>query len=287
MSHLFCFGLGYSAGVLAPRLKQLGWTISGTARTPEGVEALKRSSYQAHLFDGRTRDDALAETLATATHVLQSIPPDEAGDPALLVYGNDIAAAGTIRWLGYFSSVSVYGDSGGEWVDETTLANPGSDRGMRRLKAEIAWSKLGTDSHKAVTIFRLPGIYGPGRSAIDQLRAGTARRVFKPGQVTNRVHVDDIATAVEAALDLRDGTHIFNVTDDLPAPPQDVIEYGATLLNVPCPPATDPTDAGLSPMARSFYAESKKVSNARMKSALGVNLAYPTYREGLKAIAGL
>lgn len=285
MNHLFCFGLGYSSGVLAPRLKRRGWTISGTARTPEGVAALERAGYQPFLFDGISRDGALAEALASATHVLLSIPPGEPGDPAFLVYEKDIAASASIRWIGYFSSISVYGDAGGDWVDETSPANPVSDRGMRRLKAETAWSEFGAASGKAVVVFRLPGIYGPGRSAIDQLKAGTARRIFKPGQVTNRVHVEDIATAVDAALDLRNGTHIFNVTDDLPAPPQDVIEYGATLLNVPCPPATDPSDRTLSPMARSFYAESKKVSNARLKEALGVQLAYPTYFEGLKAIA--
>jgi nucleoside-diphosphate-sugar epimerase len=157
---------------------------------------------------------------------------------------------------------------------------------MRRLKAEQGWTELARANGKALVILRLPGIYGPGRSAIDQLRAGKARRIFKPGQVTNRVHVEDIATATGAAFQhTGGGVNIFNVTDDLPAPPQDVIAYGAEILGVPCPPATDPTDASLSPMARSFYAESKKVSNARMKNELGIKLAYPTYFEGLKAIA--
>jgi nucleoside-diphosphate-sugar epimerase len=217
--------------------------------------------------------------------VLLSIPPGEDGDPALRVYGTDIAASPSIAWIGYYSSVSVYGDFKGEWVDEKTPPRPVTDRGMRRLTAENGWAELGRTSGKNVVILRLPGIYGPGRSAIDQLRAGKARRIFKPGQVTNRAHVDDIATATEAALQLQSGIHIFNVTDDLPAPPQDVIAYGAELLGVPCPPATDPADASVSPMARSFYAESKKVSNLRMKDELGVKLAYPTYVEGLKAIA--
>lgn len=286
MNRLFCFGLGYCAGVLSHRLAARGWSISGTATTADKAEALKRVGYEAFVFDGRKHDPAVAEALNRSTHVLLSIPPDGDGDPALRVYGSDIASSPSITWIGYFSSVSVYGDSKGEWVDEKTTPEPVTERGMHRLAAENAWIEFGRASGKTIVILRLPGIYGPGRSAIDQLRAGKARRIFKPGQVTNRVHVDDIATATEASLELPSGVHVFNVTDDLPAPPQDVIAYGAELLGVPCPPATDPNDASLSPMARSFYAESKKVSNVRMKDELGVKLAYPTYVEGLKAIAG-
>ena len=285
MNRLFCFGLGYSARALSPRLAAEGWAISGTATTVDNAEALKRDGYEAFVFDGRSHDPAITEALRKSTHVLLSIPPDADGDPALRVYGPDIASSPSISWIGYFSSVSVYGDSKGEWVDEKTVPEPVTERGMRRLVAENAWIELGRANGKALVILRLPGIYGPGRSAIDQLRAGKARRIFKPGQVTNRVHVDDIATATEASLGLPTGVHVFNVTDDLPAPPQDVIAYGAELLGVPCPPATDLTDASLSPMARSFYSESKKVSNVRMKHELGVKLAYPTYVEGLKAIA--
>jgi len=286
MNQLFCFGLGYSAGVLSRRLAAKGWNISGTATTPDKAAALKQIGYEAFVFDGHERDPAVAEALSRSTHVLLSIPPDAEGDPALRIYGTDIASRRSIAWIGYFSSVSVYGDSKGEWVNEKTTPEPVTERGKRRLDAENAWIELARTSGKAIVVLRLPGIYGPGRSAIDQLRAGKARRIFKPGQVTNRVHVDDIATATEATLSLSTGVHVFNVTDDLPAPPQDVIAYGAELLGVPCPPATDLTDANLSPMARSFYAESKKVSNNRMKDELGVKLAYPTYIEGLKAIAG-
>jgi nucleoside-diphosphate-sugar epimerase len=285
MNRLFCFGLGYCAGVLSHRLATKGWAISGTATNAEKVAALKGNGYDAFVFDGRTRDPDVAEALRKSTHVLLSIPPDATGDAALAVYGADIAGCSSISWIGYYSSVSVYGDSQGGWVDEETVPHPITERGMRRLTAENAWTELARTSGKTGVILRLPGIYGPGRSAIDQLRAGKARRIFKPGQVTNRAHVDDIATATEAALRLPAGIHIFNVTDDLPAPPQDVIAYGAELLGVPCPPATDLTDASLTPMARSFYAESKKVSNARMKNELQVRLAYPTYVEGLKAIA--
>jgi nucleoside-diphosphate-sugar epimerase len=285
MNRLFCFGLGYSARALSRRLPVEGWTISGTATTAEKAAELQTEDYEAFVFNGHAHDPAIATSLRNATHVLLSIPPGADGDPALGVYVDDIAASPSISWIGYFSSVSVYGDSKGEWVNEATTPRPMTERGMRRLTAENAWIELGRTSGKAIVILRLPGIYGPGRSAIDQLRAGKARRIFKPGQVTNRVHVDDIATAVESALRISSGIHVFNVTDDLPAPPQDVIAYGAELLGVPCPPATDPSDASLSPMARSFYAESKKVSNARMKTELGVKLAYPTYVEGLKAIS--
>ncbi|MGO4681991.1 SDR family oxidoreductase [Hyphomicrobium sp. 2TAF46] len=287
MSRLFCFGLGYCASELGRRLLAQGWTVAGTTAHVEKVERLAEQGFEPFLFDGTDALHDVAEALQSATHVLLSIPPDAESDPALRHYGAAIAASPSIRWIGYFSTVGVYGDASGNWVDETTETRPGTERGQRRVKAENGWIDLARASGKALVIYRLPGIYGPGRSAIDQLKAGTARRVFKPDQLTNRIHVADIATAVQASIDLSPGVHIFNVTDDLPAPPQDVIAYGAELLGVPCPPATDPADAALSPTARSFYIESKKVSNARMKSELGVRLAYPTYVEGLKAIAGL
>lgn len=287
MNCLFCFGLGYCATELSHRLVDRGWTISGTTSHPDKIKSLKAQGFTPFLFDGMSAPADIAAALATATHVLLSIPPDAESDPALRHFGDAIAAASSIIWIGYFSTVGVYGDANGDWVDETTEPRPGTERGQRRLKAETGWLDLAKKSGKSLVIYRLPGIYGPGRSAIDQLKSGTARRIFKPGQFTNRVHVADIATAVEASMDLSPGTHIFNVTDDLPAPPQDVIEYGAELLGVPCPPATDPTNEMLSPTARSFYIENKKVSNARMKTELGVRLAYPTYVEGLKAIAGL
>ncbi len=287
MSRLFCFGLGYSASALAQRLVPQGWTVSGTTAHLDKVERLAAEGFQPFFFDGTGALNDVAEELQGATHVLLSIPPDAYGDPALRHYGDAIAATPSIRWIGYFSTVGVYGDASGNWVDETSATVPGTERGQRRLDAENGWTDLARASGKALVIYRLPGIYGPRRSAIDQLKAGTARRIFKPGQLTNRVHVEDIATAVEASIDLSPGVHIFNVTDDLPAAPQDVIAYGAELLGLPCPPATDPTDANVSPTARSFYIENKKVSNARMKSELGVKLAYPTYIEGLQAIARL
>ncbi len=285
VKNLFCFGLGYCAIELGRRLLADGWTISGTTAHAEKIPVLRAQGFRPLLFDGASAQGDVADALQAASHVLLSIPPDADSDPALRHFGSIIAATPSLSWIGYFSTVGVYGDAQGNWVDETTEPKPGTERGQRRLKAEIGWADLAKASGKSLVIYRLPGIYGPGRSAVDQLKAGTARRIFKPGQFTNRVHVADIATAVEASLGLSAGVHVFNVTDDLPAPPQDVIAYGAELLGVPCPPATDPTDDALSPAARSFYIENKKVSNARMKSELGVKLAYPTYFEGLKAIA--
>jgi nucleoside-diphosphate-sugar epimerase len=216
---------------------------------------------------------------------LLSIPPGASGDPAFTVYADDIASSPTLEWIGYFSTIGVYGDAGGGWVDETTDPRPGSERGARRLEAEREWLRLGEESGKTVVILRLPGIYGPGRNTLKDLRSGKARRIVKPGHYFNRVHVEDIAAAVEAALHVQ-SSRIFNITDDLPAAPEDVIAFGAELLGMPCPPAIPHSEAILSPMARSFYSESKKVSNARMKAELGVVLKYPTYKEGLTALAG-
>ncbi len=285
MSRLFCFGLGYCAAELGRRLLAEGWTISGTTAHASKMAAIEAQGFIPYLFDGASSPADIADALKSATHILLSIPPDAESDPALRYFGDAIAANPSLRWIGYFSTVGVYGDAHGNWVDESTEPKPGTERGQRRLKAERGWDALASRSGKSLVIYRLPGIYGPGRSAIDQLRAGTARRIFKPGQFTNRIHVADIATAVEASMALGPGTHVFNVTDDLPAPPQDVIEFGAELLGLPCPPATDPSDEALSPAARSFYIENKKVSNARMKAELGVKLGYPTYFDGLKAIA--
>nr|HPG89260.1 SDR family NAD(P)-dependent oxidoreductase [Hyphomicrobium sp.] len=190
----------------------------------------------------------------------------------------------SITWIGYLSTIGVYGDADGGWVDEETEARPGSERGQRRLDAENAWLALGQRTGKASMVFRLPGIYGPGRSTIDDLRAGEARRLIKPGQVFNRIHVVDIATALTAAIDKPHAGRVYNVTDDEPGPPQDVVAYGAELLGLPVPPGLDFATADLTPMARSFYSESKRVSNARMKSELGVALKYPNYRDGLRDI---
>lgn len=283
-NHLFCFGLGYSAGFLVARLKPKGWRISGTATTPDGAARLDARGYRGLVFDGTTGSDQILEALGAATHILLSIPPGPSGDPAYRWFASKIANSKSMSWIGYFSTIGVYGDAQGGWVDETTPPRPGSERGQRRLDAEVAWQTLGREANKRVMIFRLPGIYGPGRSTLDDLRAGTARRLIKQGQVFNRIHVEDIAQGVEAAMAPEVKAGVYNLIDDEPVPPQDVVAYGAQLLRLPCPPDIAFSTATLSPMAQSFYSESKRVSNARMKAQLGVTLTYPTYREGLAAI---
>jgi nucleoside-diphosphate-sugar epimerase len=284
---LLCVGLGYTASALAGRLRDRGFAVAGTSRGPGGAAALHARGIDGIVFDGASRSEDLARAISGATHLLVSAPPDASGDPLLARHGDDIGRAPGLVWIGYLSTIGVYGDRAGAWVDETTVPAPGSDRSRRRLAAEQAWFSLGQRHGKRVEVFRLPGIYGPGRSAIEGLRAGTARRLVKPGQVFNRMHVDDIAAALEAALRLPHRHALYNLADDEPAPPEDVVTFAAELLGI-IPPPLEPFDpARLSPMAASFYAETKRVSNARMKAALGVTLRFPTYREGLRAIAGL
>lgn len=284
MTSLFCFGLGYSAEAFARRVRALGWRVAGTARTAEGAGRIAALGYDAVLFDGSEPGDGVAEALAAATHVLVSAGPDEHGDPTLRCHGADIARAPGLRWIGYLSTIGVYGDTGGQWVDETAPPRPGSERTRRRAAAENDWLAFGAAHGTPVQVFRLGGIYGPGRSAIDDLRAGTARRTVKPGQVFNRIHVDDIAAVLRAAAEGHGRHRIYNVVDDEPAPPQDVVAHAAHLLGVTPPPEIPFEDAPLTPMGRSFYAESRRVRNRRLHDDLGVTLAYPTYREGLAAI---
>ena len=278
---LFIFGLGYSGLAVAEAALAAGWSVAGTVRTPAKAASLRARGIEAHVFDG-VRPIAAAG-LGEAAHVLCTIAPASGGDPAL---GASAAALRGARWLGYLSTTGVYGDRGGDWVDEDTPPRPTQPRSVERLAAERAWQALGQASGAAVTLFRLPGIYGPGRSALDQVRAGTARRIDKPGQVFSRIHVEDIAGAVMAALTRDASGGVFNIADDLPAPSGDVVAFACGLLGLPTPPAipwheAEPT---LSAMARSFYAESRRVRNDRMKRDLGVVLRYPTYREGLAAI---
>lgn len=284
MNRLLCFGLGYSAARIARRLADDGWAVAGTARSREGADAIAAQGYDAIVFDGTRPSSEVQAALARATHVLISVPPDADGDPVLRHYAEDIERAKSLRWIGYLSTVGVYGDSHGAWIDETAPTSATSIRGRRRITAEQEWLALADQRSVRAQIFRLAGIYGPGRSAIDRLREGTAHCIIKPGQVFNRIHVDDIAQAVCAAIAGRGTEQIYNVTDDEPAPPQDVIAYAAGLLHMPPPPAIAFEDAELSPMAASFYADNKRISNARLRQELGVALKFPTYREGLRAI---
>jgi nucleoside-diphosphate-sugar epimerase len=282
---LFCFGFGYSAEALARCSSARLAALAGT-RTSVGEDAPPLGASLA-AFRGDAASAEVRRLLAGATQVLVSVPPDVEGDPVLRHFRDDLAALPDLAWVGYLSTVGVYGDWQGQWVDETTPTRPRSERTLRRAQAEKAWLAFGRETGRRVEIFRLSGIYGPGRSVIDNLRAGTARRIVRPGQVFNRIHVEDIARVLAAAVDKPTGHSIYNVSDDEPAPPQDVVAYAAELLGLPVPPEVDFDHAGLTGMAASFWGESKRVSNARIKASLGVELLYPTYREGLRALAAI
>ena len=281
-SRLFCFGLGYSALRLARALKRDGWAVAGTCREAGARDRLAGDGIEAHLFDRVRPLDAAV--LAGATHLLSSVPPDGAGDPVLDVHGSDIAGLATLRWAGYLSTTGVYGTRDGGWVDEDAERRPTGERQRRRVAAEDGWLALHRDRGVPVHLFRLAGIYGPGRSALDQLRAGTARRIVRPGQAFSRIHVDDIVAVLRASMARpRPGT-AYNVCDDAPAPSSEVVGFAATLLGIAPPPEIAFEAAELGPMARSFYADNKRVRNGRIKTGLGVRLRYPSYREGLAAI---
>lgn len=277
---LFCFGLGYTALALARRLKARGFAVAGTVRGEDKVQALREQGIEVHVLDrGRPLADAAAVLLG-ATHILSSVPPDEQGDTVIDLHGADLARLQGVCWAGYLSTTGVYGDHGGNWVDENTLLDPSTQRGARRVAAEAAWAATGLPLH----LFRLAGIYGPGRNAIAGLRAGTARCVVKPGQIFSRIHVEDIARVLEASIDRPHPGRAYNVCDDEAAPPWEVIEHAARLIGM-APPARIPfEEAQMSAMGRSFWTESKRVSNRRLHQELGVHLAYPSYREGLAAI---
>ena len=273
MNTLLSIGHGYSAQALARRLLPEGWHIIGTTRSEAGAAALRATGIEALVWP--TED--LAPALARATHLLTSVAPVD-GDPVLQALGPQIAAA-RLGWVGYLSTTAVYGHHNGDWVDETTPLAPTTTRGAARVQAEADWAALGLPLH----VFRLAGIYGPGRGPFEKVRDGTARRIHKAGQVFSRIHVDDIANVLHAAL-LRPNPGIYNLCDDDPASPEDILGLAAEMLGLPPPPIVPYEQAEMTPMARSFYAENKRVRNDRIKTVLGVTLDYPTYREGLAAI---
>lgn len=272
---LLSLGHGYSAQALARHLIPQGWRVIGTTRSAARAATLRAEGIEPLVWPGTDLGPALAQS----SHLLSSIAPDPAGDPVLAALGPQIAAANP-GWVGYLSTTAVYGDHGGGWVDEDTPLTPGTERGRWRVRAERDWQALGVALH----IFRLAGIYGPGRGPFEKVRDGSARRIIKPGQVFSRIHVEDIALVLAASIARPQPGMIYNVCDDDPAPPEDVLAYAAHLLGLPPPPAVAYADADLSPMARSFYAESKRVSNRRIRTDLGVALRYPGYREGLAAL---
>jgi nucleoside-diphosphate-sugar epimerase len=279
---LFCFGMGYSATALVALLPDA--TIVATARSAEAARELAARGIEPVAFDGKT---ALPDNaLDGATHILVSVPPGDDGDPAIQWCRDQLLTAASLCWVGYLSTTGVYGDHQGGWVDEATPLTPAGSRGARRVTAELQWQELfATRPEVAVQVFRLAGIYGPGRNQFRAIREGKARRLVKAGQVFSRIHVDDIATILKASVDNPMNGAAYNVCDDEPAPPQDVVAFAAQLLDVTPPPEVAFEDADLSPMARSFYGESKRVSNRRIRGELGVSLKYPNYRDGLLAVA--
>ncbi|SLN23518.1 SDR family oxidoreductase [Oceanibacterium hippocampi] len=280
---LFVFGLGFSALVLVRRVATRGWRVGGTCRDAEKAAALRDRGIAASCFGPGIAPPPLAD-LAGYSHLLLSIPPVAEGDPVLDAYGDSLAGLPDVSWVGYLSTTGVYGDTGGAWVDETAPCDPGPGRSLRRLEAETAWRDFHRRLGLPVHVFRLAGIYGPGRNQLESLRNGTAKRIEKPGQVFSRIHVDDIAEVLEASIARPDPGAVYNVCDDEPAPPGEVIVYAASLLGLEPPPAIPFEAADLSPMARSFYADNRRVRNTRIRKELCVDLRYPTYREGLKAL---
>lgn len=278
---MLVFGHGYSAAALSRLLLADGWRVIGTTRDQGKLAEMTALGVEGLIWPGSDMEPALD----AATHVLLSVAPGETGDPVLAALGSEIAArAGRLKWVGYLSTTAVYGDHQGGPVDEETPLTPATKRGRWRVAAEGAWGDLAAANGLPLHIFRLAGIYGPGRGPFAKVRQGTARRIIKPGQVFSRIHADDIASTLLASIKQPRAGAVYNVCDNEAAPPEDVIGLAAEMLGLPLPPSEDYAVAEMTPMARSFYAESKRVSNALIKRELGVRLRYPTYREGLLAL---
>ena len=276
---LFCFGLGYCADYLSAKLIKQGWQVSATCRTSEKAAVLETSGIRPVLLSGKK---VTVTDFGKADHILISVPPEQDGsDPVLNFAGAALAALqDQIKWVGYLSTTGVYGDHQGAWIDEETPAGLLSERGQRRVAAEAQWAATGLPMH----YFRLAGIYGPGRNSLRALQNGTARRVVKRGQVFSRIHLADITRILEASIANPNAGRAYSICDDTPAPPQDVVTYAAELMGVSAPALQDFATAELSPMARSFYGENKRIRNNRIKEELGVSLEYPDYRAGLSAL---
>jgi nucleoside-diphosphate-sugar epimerase len=282
--NLFAFGVGYTVSHFIARYRERFTQVCGTSRSLEKVQALRDAGITAFRFDDADYDPLLVEQLASADALLISIPPSNGMDPVLDRFADVIASSSRLRWIGYLSTVGVYGDAEGQWVNEDTAPNPVTVRARQRIAAEQQWLRLGQSAPFSVEIFRLAGIYGPGRNAVQRVMDGTAKRLIKPGQVFNRIHVDDIAQVLMSSIERPSSNTIYNVADDEPGPPQDVIAYAAELLGREPPPEIPFDEAQLTPMARSFYEDNKRVRNTRLKTDLGVTLHYPTYRDGLRAL---
>jgi nucleoside-diphosphate-sugar epimerase len=288
MATLVCFGFGYCAEHFVAEFGGKFDRIVGTVRGKERaavLNAYRDRRLQALVFDGAQPTPELNNAIAEADYVLVSVPPGAGGDPVLAACKDSLTQAKNLRAVVYLSTVGVYGDHGGDWVDEQTPPRPGSARGRERLAAELAWADFGARQNIAVAVLRLAGIYGPGQNALDQIARGKARRVVKPGQIFNRIHVADIAQAIDAVF-ARRASGIFDVADDEPSPPGEPLVFAAQLMGVVPPPEIPFADAApsLSPLGLSFWQECRRVKNDKLKRELGVVLRYPTYREGLRAV---
>lgn len=284
---LFCFGYGYTASFLAERLKPFGWKISGTTTDPEKRDFMKKNGIEAALFDQSRALGDPHRIFEGVTHILLSIPPGAEGDIAFDLHAADILSIPTLEWVGYLSTTAVYGNQDGNWVDEDTPPAPASRRGSLRLRAEQQWQSLHQNDALPLHIFRIAGIYGPGRSAIDAVRAGTARRIEKPGHVFNRIHIEDIVQALIASMNKPKPGRIYNLADDAPSPSHEVITFACNLLGLSPPPMIPFDQSDIAPIVRSFYKDNKRVRNVRLRNELGVELLYPDYRAGLQACFAL
>ena len=282
--HLFCFGLGFTASRLALRLLEAGWRISGTTRSLENVEKWTSVGIETYLFDGTASITAKDDLFSDITHLVASIPPTDLGELPLLFHQKQLVSSEKLKWAAYLSTPAVYGDRRGALVSEADLPQPGSRRGERRLKAENSWLNALKNSSTSIQIMRLAGIYGPGRNVIDQVLGGTARIIEKQDQVFNRIHVDDIGTILMASMDRPNDGAIYNVADQEACPSGDVVRFACNLVGITAPEPILFEDAELSEMAKSFYSECKRLVTDKIKNELGVELQYPTYREGLKSI---
>ena len=280
---LFCFGFGYTAGFLSEKLMAQDWKVSGTTTGVEKRDFLKKNGIDAWLFDRTHNIPDPLKTFADVTHVLLSVPPDNDGDPVFNAHGADLAALKNLEWVGYLSTTAVYGNQNGNWVDEKTPPAPSSRRGSLRLKAEEQWQSLCLNEGLPLHIFRLSGIYGPNRSAIDAVRSGTAHCIDKPGHIFNRIHVEDIVQVLIASMNKPHAGSIYNLADDTPSASYEVIRFACNLLGIESPPLIPFDQAEIAPIVRSFYKDNKRVHNDAIKNELGVQLFYPDYHSGLKS----
>ena len=282
--HLFCFGLGFTASRLALRLLKAGWRISGTTRSLENLEKWTSMGIETYLFDGTAKISAKDDLFSDITHLIASIPPTDLGELPLLFHQKQLVNSEKLKWAAYLSTPAVYGDRGGALVSEADFPQPGSRRGERRLEAENSWLDALKNNSTSIQIMRLAGIYGPGRNVIDQVLGGRARIIEKQDQVFNRIHVDDIGTILMASMDRPKDGAIYNVADQEACPSGDVVRFACNLVGITPPEPILFEDAELSEMAKSFYSECKRLVTDKIKNELGVELQYPTYREGLESI---